>query len=331
MQRFVARPIYRPDTEELRFLPECPRMLQNLPGRAPVLGWVSIQHAAATPVGSINLLNLTTRLNTSFHLPGRPGFFVETDRPGVVLIGLERRLVLFDLVSGRMVETGVSLPDDDRVIINDGIAIPGGLLFGTKHLEFREPIAALYHLDAESKKLTQLVTGEICSNGKYFVPEAEGAVLIEIDSQPKTITRYRLDCGPTFGGQSFGRVLEASLVVAPSTLPAFPDGLRPTPAGESIVVALYNPEAMDTGLAQEIRLADGAVLTEWLFPGSPRVTCPEFVRLDGQVRLIFTTATEGMPPEIRAIAGEAGTMFYADTGFEAMPGPPPLVSWWSGS
>ena len=327
MQRFVARPIYRPENEELRFLPECPRMLRNLPGRAPVLGWVSIQHAAAAPVGSINLLNLTTGLNASFPLPGRPGFFVETDRPGVVLIGLERRLVLFDLVSGRLVETEVNLPDDERVIINDGIAIPGGLLFGTKHLEFREPIASLFHLDAKSKKLTRLVTGEICSNGKYFVREADGAVLIEIDSQPKTITRYRLDCGPTFGGKGFGRALEPSLVVAPSALPAFPDGLRPTPSGESIVVAFYNPEAVDTGLAQEIRLADGAVLTEWLFPGSPRVTCPEFVRLDGQVRLIFTTATEGMPPEIRAIAGEAGTMFCADTAFETMPEAPPLVNW----
>jgi hypothetical protein len=145
MQRFVARPIYGPDTEELRYLPECPRMLRNLPGLAPVLGWVSIQHAAAATVGSLNLLNLATRRNTSFSLPGRPGFFVETTQPGVLLVGLERRLVLFDLVSARLVETGVSLPDDERVIINDGIAIPGGLLFGTKHLEFRERIAALYH------------------------------------------------------------------------------------------------------------------------------------------------------------------------------------------
>jgi sugar lactone lactonase YvrE len=327
MQRFVARPIYRPDSEQLRFLPECPRTLRNLPGRAPVLAWVSIQHAADAPVGSINLLNLATMRNTSFPLPGRPGFFVETDQPGVLLIGLERRLVLFDLVSGRLVETGVSLPDDQRVIINDGVAIPGGLLFGTKHLEFRERIAALYHLDTATRQLTELVSGEICSNGKYFMPDAGGAVLIEIDSLPKTITRYRLGCGPAFCSQGFGRVLEASLVAAPAALPAFPDGLRPAPDGNSIVVAFYNPEAVAAGLAQEIRLSDGAVLTEWLFPGSPRVTCPEFVWLDGRVQLIFTTATEGMPPEIRAIAPQAGTMFCADTDFEAMPESPPLVTW----
>ena len=320
MKQFVARPFYRPATEELRYLPECPRVLRNFPGGAPVLAWVSIQHSPDARVGSINLLNLATLHNTNLPLPGRPGFFAETDQPGVVLIGLERRLVLFDHRSARLLETGVSLPDDDRVIINDGIAIPGGLLFGTKHLQFRDPIAALYYFDCATKELVELVPGEICSNGKYLIPGIESADLIEIDSQPKTITRYRLDGG-------LRRVLDASLVTAPEALPAIPDGLRPSPNGAGVVVAFYNPAAVDAGLAQEIRLADGAVLTEWRIPGSPRVTCPEFVRLDGRVHLIFTTATEGMPAEMRAAAPEAGTMFCAETAFETMPEAPPLVVW----
>jgi sugar lactone lactonase YvrE len=318
MRQFVARPIYRPESEELRFLPECPRMLRNLPGGAPLLGWVGIEHGVGWRTGSINLLNLATGQNTSFPLPGRPGFFVETEQPGVLLIGLERRLVLFDLLVARLIETGVGLPEDERVIINDGIAIAGGLLFGTKHLQFQERIAGLYHLDAESKELTLLVAGEICSNGKHFVREADGAVLIEIDSLPKTITRYRLDAG-------LRQVLEQSLVVEPDTLAALPDGLRAAPDGASIVVAFYNPAAVSMGLAQEIRLADGAVLTEWLFPGSPRVTCPEFAWIDGRVQLIFTTATEDMAQEIRDIAPEAGTMFCAETHFQTMPEPPPLL------
>lgn len=320
MQNFVARPVYRPDNEELRFLPECPRLLRNLRSEAPLLGWVSIQHAADSKAGSINLLNLATGKNASYLLPGRPGFFVETDQAGVLLIGLERRLVLFDLASAHLVETGVHLPDDDRVIINDGIAIPGGLLFGTKHLEFREPIAALYHLETATKRLTQLVPGETCSNGKYLVTNEEGAVLIEIDSKPKTISRYQID-------KTLQRVLKTSLVVAPESLPAFPDGLRDTPDGASIVVALYRHETGGAGSAIEIRLADGEVLTEWLIPGSPRVTCPEFVWLDGRVQLIFTTATEGMASELRAMAPEAGTMFCADTPFETLPQAPPLVAW----
>ena len=323
MRQFVARPIYRPRSEELRFLPECPRVLRNLPGASSVVGWVAIQHGVEQRTGSINLLDLATGQNTSFALPGRPGFFVETRRPGTLLIGLERRLVLFDLLEARLTETGVGLPDDQRVIINDGIAIPGGLLFGTKHLEFRDRIAGLYHFDAGSAALIQSVGEEICSNGKYFVPGVDGAVLIEIDSLPKTITRYRL--GRT-GVPAGLRVLEQSLVVEPESLPAIPDGLRATPEGASIVVAFYNPGAVSMGLAQEIRLADGAVLTEWLIPGSPRVTCPEFARIDGRVQLLFTTATEGMASEIRDMAPEAGTMFCAETPFEAVPEPPPLLA-----
>jgi L-arabinonolactonase len=319
MRQFTARPVYRPASEDLRFLPECPRMLRNFPGDAPVLGWVGIQHGVDERRGSLNLLNLSTRQNTSFPLPGRPGFFVETQQPGVLLVGLERRLVLFDLLAHRLIETGTGLPDDERVIINDGIAIAGGLLFGTKHLEFREPVAALYHFDAASKELTQLVAGEICSNGKHLVRGADGVVLIEIDSQPKTITRYRLDAG-------LRRVLGQSLVVEPASLPAYPDGLRATPDGAGIVVAFYDPAAVSMGRALEIRLADGEVLTEWLLPGSPRVTCPEFVWMDGSVQLIFTTATEGMPREIREIAPEAGTMFAAETHFETTPEAPPLLA-----
>jgi len=320
MQQFVAQPLFPPPSEELRFLPECPRLLRNWPGAGPVLGWVSIQHGIGSQVGSLNLLNLATGRNINFPLPGRPRFFVETDQPGVLVIGLERRFVLFDLTSSRLVETGVHLTNDERVIINDGLAIPGGLIFGTKHLDFREPIAGLYHLDTGTRQITQLVRGEICSNGKYFLPDAEGATLIEIDSHPRTITRYRLDRG-------LRRVLDASLIVPPKNLPAVPDGLRPAPGGASIVVAFYNPEAADTGLAQEIRLEDGAVLTEWRLPGSPRVTCPEIVWLDGRVQLIFTTCTEGMPDQIRAIAPEAGSLFCAGTAWQTLPEAPPLVSW----
>ena len=317
MQHFIAKPFYEPQSEELRYLPECPRVLHKFPGPEPLAGWVAIQHGADRHEGSINLLNLRTRENTSFPLPGRPGFFVETDRPGVILIGLERRLVLYDLTARRLHETGVAIPDDERVIINDGIAIPGGLLFGTKHLAFNLPIAALYHYDCRSGELTVAVDRQICSNGKYFEPGPEESTLIDIDSLPRTITRYRFD-------SSLKRILERTLVADPASFPALPDGLRAAPDGSGVVVAYYNPDAAKSGVAQEIRLADGAVTTEWEFPGSPRVTCPEFAWIDGQVRLLFTTAVEGMPVEIRAGAPQAGSLFVADTPFRSMPPPPPL-------
>jgi sugar lactone lactonase YvrE len=317
MKQFTAEPFFEPDNDELRFLPEGPRVLQQFPGATPMLGWVAIQHGADSRDGSFNLLELGTKSNTSIPLPGRPGFFVETAQPGVLLVGLERRLVVLDASTGAVQETGIEVSRDERVIINDGIAIPGGVLFGTKHLAFSEPLAALYHFDAATRKLRTIVASQTCSNGKYFHPNHDGVTLIDIDSTPRTITRYEFDSG-------LRKILKQSLVVPPDTLPAIPDGLRPSPDGSSIVVAYYNPAEVDKGLAQEIRLSDGAVLTEWLLPGSPRVTCPEFAMVDGRVRVLFTTAVEGMPASTRRIAPNAGSIFWADTPLSSLPAPPPL-------
>jgi sugar lactone lactonase YvrE len=239
------------------------------------------------------VLDLVTLENRNYPLPGRPGFFVETVQPGVLLIGIERRLVLFDLASGKVTETLVHLPEDPRVIINDGIAVPDGVIFGTKHLEFNQPIAALYHYGTA---LRELRGGQICSNGKYF----HDGLLIDIDTQPKTITQYRYH---------HDRGLERlRLITPPDRLPSLPDGLRPTPDGTAFVVAYYNPANVQDGLAQQIRIADGQVMAQWTIPGSPRVTCPEFITLGGETQLLFTTAVEGMPEE----TPEAGTMFVAD-------------------
>ena len=272
------------------------------------LGWVAIQHSAEEPVGSLNLFNLATRENRSFVLAGRPGFFVETATEGVILVGMDRRLVTFDWRSGEVSETGVVVSEDERVIINDGLGVEGGVLFGTKHLGFSEAIAAVYYYDWASRRVHTVLEGQVCSNGKYLRRDATGATLIDIDSMPKTISRYRLDA-------CLERVLERSLVVAPESLPGFPDGLRPSPDGESVIVAFYNPEAVSDGVARMYRLADGAVECEWILPGSPRVTCPELVEMDGKTRIVFTTAVEGMGPEVRAMAPGAGAIYIADTPF----------------
>lgn len=294
-------------------------MLRNFPAPRPQLGWVAIQHAADLAQGSLNLLDLETGANRSFPLPGRPGFFAETERPGVVLIGLERRLVLFDLSNGALEETGVSIGDDERVIINDGLAIDGGVLFGTKHLEFSQPIAALYYFDCATRVVRTVLGGQTCSNGKLFLRDETGATLIDIDSSPKAISRYRLD-------PRLKSITRQSLVVAPESLDAYPDGLRPTPDGTGIVVAFYDPRALPGGKAVQFRLSDGLPVNEWIIPGSPRVTCPEFVLLQGRVKLLFTTAVEGMADAIRAQAPQAGTMFLADTPFDALPAAPLLLN-----
>jgi sugar lactone lactonase YvrE len=291
-RRVEAHPFFRPALEEQRYLPECPRVIGGS------LLWISIQYAADRPRGGINVLDLASRENVHHPLPGRPGFFAETGEPGVLLVGLERRLVLYDLNRRAVTETLAHLPDDQRVIINDGIAIPGGAIFGTKHLAFSEPVAALYHYDHATRQVRELLGGQTCSNGKYL----HDGLLVDIDSQPKTITEYRWD----------GELHPVRLIVPPEDLPALPDGLRPMPGGKSAIVAYYNPGHVADGVAQEIRLSDGAVLTEFVLPGSPRVTCPEVWELDGVTSVFFTTATEGMGEDTRAIAPEAGTIFVAE-------------------
>ena len=291
-RRIEALPFFQPDREELRFLPECPRVIGN------TLLWVSIQYAADQPRGGLNCLDLTTGENAHYPLPGRPGFFAETTDPGVLVIGLERRLVLYDMARAAITETLADVTSDERVIINDGIAIPGGLIFGTKHLAFRLPIAALYHYENATRTVSELRGGQVCSNGKFL----HDGILIDIDTQPKSITEYRYD----------GALHPLRLITPPAALPALPDGLRATRGGESIVVAYYNPDAVPDGLAQEIRLSDGEVLTEWILRGSPRVTCPEIARVNGRRYVFFTTAVEGMPESTRALAPHAGTIFRAE-------------------
>jgi len=267
---------------------------------------------------------LESRANVNFPLRGRPGFFAETTEPGVVLVGLERELAFLDLRTGRLSQALVQIDADPGAIINDGSAVDGGVLFGTKDLEFKRPIAALYFFDSVTRKVHTVLDGQTCSNGKYLRREAAGATLIDIDSAPRRISRYRLDA-------QLERVLEARLVKPAESLPALPDGLRPAPGGRgeqegaSVIVAYYNPAEVSDGLAQQIRVSDGAVVCEWIIPGSPRVTCPEFVKVNRKVKLLFTTAVEGMPAEIRRQAPGAGCMYIADTEFEDLPAAPPLV------
>lgn len=287
-------------------------MLRNQP--RPTLGWVAIQHGVDAQEGSLNMLDLAARTNVNHALPGRPGFFAETTQPGVLLVGLERRLVLYDLAARRIEETGIAVPEHPRVIINDGLAVEGGVIFGTKHLEFNQPIAGLYFFDTRRRDLVELRQGQTCSNGKMLT----GTTLIDIDSTPSTITRYCLDAG-------LRAVLSQSLLIPPASLPAYPDGLRPTPDGRGLIVAFYNPHVVPDGLAWHLDAETGAVLGEWILPGSPRVTCPEFVEIDGAVKLIFTTAIEGMASDIRRQAPGAGQLYLAETPFSTVPPAPPLV------
>jgi hypothetical protein len=47
--------------------------------------------------------------------------------------------------------------------------------------------------------------------------------------------------------------------------------------------------------------------------------------MDGEVKLLFTTAVEGMPEAVRVLAPGAGALYIADTPFDSMPDGPTLA------
>ncbi len=312
-----ARVFFDPSHEDLRFLPEGPRVLQNFPEQRSLLGWVAIQHGVDNPTGSINLLDLATLKNTRHDLPGRPGFFAETTQPGLLVIGLERRLILYDLSKKKVTETGVEVSSDERTVINDGLAVAEGLIFGSKDLHFRQEIATEWLFDSRSGELRTLKHRQICSNGKYVYQRGQQTLLADIDSPRKTVEVNAVDLDA-------GTLGESSILADFRSQPAFPDGMRPTPDGLSLVIAFYNPGNAEFGIARQVSIDSGAVEAEWHLPGSPRVTCPEFIQIDGRVLVLFTTAIEGMPENQRRTSPNAGMLFVGETDFATLPPAPPL-------
>lgn len=309
MRVFTAEPFFDPGNEALRHLPEGPRWLRD--GR---LGWVAIEHGSGAGRGSFNLLDPATGANETHELEGLPGFFAETVDPHTIVVGLGRELVLYDWTRRRSSRLGIECSPRPDVTINDGMAISGGLLFGTKHMTFRERVAASYWYSSDARELKEIRSGEICANGKFLFADRW---LVDIDSFDRTVELFEVDWEK-------GKTKPTRIIADYRETNLFPDGLRPTPDGRSVIVAFYNPEPAEYGLARQFSLADGTVEAEWRFPGSPRVTCPEFIRHEGQMKLVFTTAVEGMADEQRAAAPHAGWLFLAESGCSESPTRPPL-------
>ncbi len=305
MQITESEVLYRPETPELRFLPEGPYTID-----ASTISWVGIQHGATSTVGSINLLNLVSGRDESYQLPGRPGFAFPTDQPGVFVAGVEREVGLFDKRSRQWepfvtnVDAGVT-----NTIINDGMVFEDNLIFGCKELEFKTKKAGLYLWRAADRRLIQLRDDQICSNGKAVTRDSTGLLqLIDIDSPSKTITRSQLNI-------EAGTIGEPQIVVDLTSDEVFPDGMILTPDHKSLIVALYDPGDPRFGAARQYRLSDGQLEAIWTCAGSPRVTCPQLISHKGRVRLVLTTAVEHMSAEQQQRHPNAGCLFIADTPF----------------
>jgi len=208
------------------------------------------------------------------------------------------------------------IPDDNpRTIINDGEVVPGGkaIVFGTKDTQFKEQIAALYLYTVDDNRLSLLVDKQLCSNGKVIVNDARGLVLYDIDTPTRKVVRYRLDVAARTATPDGVAVELADQVGSPDGMCDCGDG--------TAIIAFYNPDFAEAGKAIRFDLGTGKAIEEWTTPGSPRVTCPLLVDRPDGVKLILTTATEGMPEEMRAKCPNAGCLFIADTQLESCPKP----------
>lgn len=307
----TARVLDSFNTGDDRFLPEGPRAVV-VDGRDAVI-WVGIQAAADVPRGAVHVGFWDTGEVRSLAQPSRPGFVFPTDRPNVVVLGREKEVGLLDLRTNAWT-AWATIPDaNPRTIINDGEIVPGGraIVFGTKDLRFAEPIAHLYLFTLDDKKLVTLADGQTCSNGKVFARTGGEVVLYDIDTPRKNVVRYQLDLGRR-------RLEDSRVVLDLRGEPGFPDGMIDA-GGGTVIIAFYNPDPVEAGRAVRFELASRTALEEWTTPGSPRVTCPLLVERDGKVKLVLTTADEGMAPDVRVRCPGAGRLFIAETSLPAIP------------
>lgn len=305
----TARLLVAGDVEEDKFLPEGPRAM-TLFGR-PALVWVNIQTAPDATRGAVHAFFFDTGERRRWTMPARPGFVFPTDAPDTVFVGMEKAVGTLNLANGLWTPFA-TIPDaNPRTIINDGEIAPGGraIVFGTKDTTFTEPIAHLYLFTLADHRLTVLADGQTCSNGKVFTDG--GRTLFDIDTPRRVVTRYTFDVDAR-------TVTEDGIAVDLRQHEAFPDGMCDAGDGTAII-AFYNPHRGGAGVAERYDLTTGKRLDQWQTPGSPRVTCPLLTLRDGGVKLILTTATEGMPGDLRADSPNGGYLFVADTALRSVP------------
>jgi sugar lactone lactonase YvrE len=316
MRTTEARVLFEPTQEEDRFLPEGPRIYPTGPfGRQVALCWVNIQRGRDNG-GDVFFVNLDKHDPPDrIECIHRPGFVLPASRNHLIF-SLDKTLWQFGLPGQGGMKKLATIPDDNpRTIINDAEIVPGGkaIVFGTKDTQFKDPIANLYLYTVDDNAISVLADRQLCSNGKVFRAESSGLILFDIDTPTRKVVRYRLDVAARTATPDGVAVNVADQV-------GFPDGMCDCGDG-SVIIAFYNPDFAEAGRAVRLDLSTGNAIEEWTTPGSPRVTCPLLVKRPGGVKLILTTATEGMSAEMRARCPNAGCLFIADTQFATSPEP----------
>lgn len=311
MREFTTDVLFQPTTEQLRYLPEGP-----YPYGENQLSWVGIQHGANATTGSINLFDFNSGTNESIELPGRPGFAFATNRDGIFVTGMERRIGLFNTEDSTFRPLGDPIESDvTGTVINDAVVFSGGLIVGCKDLNFADAKAGLYLWRRSDWQTIKLRSDQTCSNGKVVFGDGERVTLLDIDTPTKTVVRYELDV-------TDGRLSPPEVMIDMSEGDVYPDGMIATPDGNSVIIAFYNPADAEFGEAKQFSLSTGEVEAVWRTEKSPRVTCPQLVKRNGRIHLILTTAVEGMTAEQQAQHTNAGSLFIGETDLTSLPEQP---------
>lgn len=313
MSVFSTQRLYVPTSEEQRFLPEGP-----YPCGPHQFSWVAIQHGPGATHGALNIYDWKQHTNQQFNLPERPGFAFPTNRDGVFVVGAGHEVALFNTRdnSWKPFATGVDAGLNEN-IINDGVVIEEGLIFGCKHCRFAEAIAGLYLWRRRDQQLIPLRRDQTCSNGKVILQDGLHVSMLDIDTKTHQVVRREIDINA-------GREVAEPQVVLDFG-DEFPDGMIATPDGMGVIIAFFKPGNPAFGEARQYSIEGHphrAPVAIWTVERSSRVTCPQLIRTAAGVKLILTTADEGMPAEVRAKHSDAGCLFIGDTRFNDVPSTP---------
>ena len=256
----------------------------------------------------MNVYNFSRKENTTYPLPGRPGFGFATDK-GNFVVGCDRTVGIFSPHDNSFLPFLEGIDSHvSGTVINDGLTWNGNLVFGTKDLEFKTKKAGLYFWRGADKKLFQLRDDQVCSNGKCIVSEGEGWIeLLDIDSPTRCVMRYKIDL-------EAGKIVSESIAVDLRQDEAVPDGMTLSLDGKSVIISLYNPNPAEFGRTIQVSLSSGQVEYEWRTPKSPQATCPQWFVFQDELLLIITTAVEHMPSNRQLESNQAGALFAVPFG-----------------
>ncbi|ANA32903.1 L-arabinolactonase [Ralstonia mannitolilytica] len=231
-------------------------------------------------------------------LPQRLGSFVLTDAPGVLILGLAKKIVLFDTHTGTLHPLADVEPGDPTTRVNDGRADRcGNYVFGTLHEGGPEPTGSFYRFTPMGVLQRLALPSIAIANSIAFSPD--GGTMYWCDTPSRRIHACDYD------GQT-GEV--GNIRVFADLRDHDADGERKgSPDGSTVDAqgCLWNAE---WGGSRLTRYApDGRVLTRIPVPAS-QPTCPAFGGAALDI-LYVTSAHDGLSPSRRAEDVNAGATF----------------------